>query len=43
LGKAIQPPVLKNIGASITSLIDHGGIEKTTDGWLLTELGRVFV
>lgn len=43
LGRAIQPPSLKHIDASIKSLIFNGGLEVVDDQFVLTDLGRLYI
>jgi HrpA-like RNA helicase len=43
LGRAIQPPALKNIDASIKSLMFNGGLELMNDEFHLTDLGRLYI
>lgn len=43
LGKAIQPPALKNIDAAVTSLLENGGLTIHEGDLILTELGRFYV
>jgi HrpA-like RNA helicase len=43
LGKAIQPPALKNIDSAISSLLENGGLTIADGDINLTELGRFYV
>lgn len=43
LGKAIQPPALRNIDSAVTSLIENGGLNIQDGDLQLTELGRFYV
>lgn len=43
LGRAIQPPSLKNIDSSLKSVIFNGGIELREGNWEITDLGRLYL